>query len=346
MSDSGAIIRPLHGLRGIAALMVVVGHSGQVTSLFAAAPSLGVLIFFALSGFLMGHLYLAEPFRTEIVWRYAVARVARVYPLFATVVVIAAALSLVVFDGSQPFGFSVDQLVPHLLFAGSAATVWTISVEFQFYAAFLIIWLIYYRLTRIADTMIVLCCLAAASVCWISAPWSGRVDLPRYFPVFALGVTGSVIVRHIPRLLHSLSGVAMAGSLVFLACVYFGQWGPDDREMIYGDITIVGVGTILVVCAAAVPLSIAGKILGSLPLVWLGEISFAVYLLHRIVIFALYQLGAADWPPQLAFGAILLVTLLAASATHKWFELPTRRAVRLAGERMLRLINSVRSQRS
>jgi peptidoglycan/LPS O-acetylase OafA/YrhL len=47
------------------------------------------MIFFVLSGYLMGFLYLDRPFNSAEVWSYAVHRGARVLPLFYTVVILA-----------------------------------------------------------------------------------------------------------------------------------------------------------------------------------------------------------------------------------------------------------------
>ena len=79
-----AIIKPLHGIRGGAAATVVIGHNGIVKG----SPSLGVVLFFVLSGFLIGKLYLERPFKAAEVWTYLVARFARIYPLFAFVVIV------------------------------------------------------------------------------------------------------------------------------------------------------------------------------------------------------------------------------------------------------------------
>jgi len=59
-------IKSLDGLRGLAALIVVVSHFSFVVSRFAhgelkGAGHAGLMIFFVLSGFLMGHLYLDTP---------------------------------------------------------------------------------------------------------------------------------------------------------------------------------------------------------------------------------------------------------------------------------------------
>ncbi|MXP28657.1 acyltransferase family protein [Porphyrobacter algicida] len=122
------LIKPLHGLRGIAALTVVFGHYGIVTS----TPSLGVVLFFILSGFLIGKLYVERPFNTKEVSSYVVARFARIYPLFALVVVGTGVLNMA-FPSAEVFYLEPDQIVPHLLLFGSNMTIWTICAEFQFY---------------------------------------------------------------------------------------------------------------------------------------------------------------------------------------------------------------------
>ena len=48
-----------------------------------------------LSGFLIGKLYVETDFTVQNVWRYLVARFARVYPLFVVVIVLTALLNTV-----------------------------------------------------------------------------------------------------------------------------------------------------------------------------------------------------------------------------------------------------------
>ena len=54
----GGLIKPLHGLRGLAALSVVLHHLAPMK--FSGA--IGVTLFFVLSGYLMGRIYLEKPF--------------------------------------------------------------------------------------------------------------------------------------------------------------------------------------------------------------------------------------------------------------------------------------------
>ena len=83
--------RELDGLRGLAAFIVLVSHVSNRTGLWGnllghGGGRIGVMIFFCLSGYLMGTLYLSSPFRPVEVWRYALHRFARVAPLYYLVV--------------------------------------------------------------------------------------------------------------------------------------------------------------------------------------------------------------------------------------------------------------------
>ena len=81
-------IRRLNTLRGLAALIVLVGHYSNKARLWDAllgtrAPQLGVMLFFLLSAFLMTVLYLDREPTKQAMRGYAMARIARVLPRFA-----------------------------------------------------------------------------------------------------------------------------------------------------------------------------------------------------------------------------------------------------------------------
>ena len=74
----------LTGLRGVAALVVVIAHGTDAFLLEKKYFELGeqaVFIFFVLSGFLMGRLYLTKPFTWAAVKGYILSRVGRIFPL-------------------------------------------------------------------------------------------------------------------------------------------------------------------------------------------------------------------------------------------------------------------------
>ena len=70
-------IPALDGLRGLAAVIVLVSHVSNNVGLWGGVlghggGQIGVMIFFVLSGYLMGFLYLDRPFNSAEVWSYAV----------------------------------------------------------------------------------------------------------------------------------------------------------------------------------------------------------------------------------------------------------------------------------
>jgi peptidoglycan/LPS O-acetylase OafA/YrhL len=89
-------IPALTGLRFVAAMMVLIGHAWAVLRFTGDAitgrflgplPSMGMTLFFVLSGFVMWVNY-AESFRERFwpsLWRFSVARFARLYPLYLAV---------------------------------------------------------------------------------------------------------------------------------------------------------------------------------------------------------------------------------------------------------------------
>src|ERR1700726_3367243 len=81
----------LDGLRGLAAYLVVLSHVSNKSNLWdtlfgAGGGQIGVMLFFVLSGYLMGVLYLDRPFTFAEVRAYVVRRIGRVLPLFYLVV--------------------------------------------------------------------------------------------------------------------------------------------------------------------------------------------------------------------------------------------------------------------
>jgi len=139
-------IESLTGLRGLAALIVFVSHSANAGLLPPVVGNgfgqVGVLIFFALSGFLMAHLYLNRPLGFSDFVDYAMARIARVFPLYFMVVLLSTlASNHLQADSWYPFVFTDPNLIASsLLMLKSKYVLWSIPVEVQFYVVFVGLW--------------------------------------------------------------------------------------------------------------------------------------------------------------------------------------------------------------
>ncbi|MGO7161972.1 acyltransferase family protein, partial [Rhizobium johnstonii] len=138
-------IPSLDGLRGVAALLVVGAHIGLIFPI--RAPHLvtmgdeAVGLFFALSGFLMAHLYGSRPVTRENVLDFLVSRFARIYPVYLVAVVLVAMLSsMQSLDFVQPIAGGTD-FVRHVFLLGSSGVFWSIPPEIQFYLLFPVLWL-------------------------------------------------------------------------------------------------------------------------------------------------------------------------------------------------------------
>jgi len=92
---------------------------------------IGVMLFFVLSGFLMGSLYLSKPANFSSVSGFVNKRFARVYPLYFVV--------LVLFGTA--YGLSGFEIFTHLVFLDGQYVFWTVLVEVKFYGLFIILWL-------------------------------------------------------------------------------------------------------------------------------------------------------------------------------------------------------------
>lgn len=151
MSKPAQYIRGLDGLRAIAVGLVLLAHSGTWDGLkdqdwFAnyihplVLGENGVLIFFALSGFLITHLLLREKEQTDgINYRhFLIRRALRLLPAFAAFWLILAALTATGYYDIHPASFAfaavyLYNFIPKHFYSTHFGLTWSLGVEEQFY---------------------------------------------------------------------------------------------------------------------------------------------------------------------------------------------------------------------
>lgn len=166
-SRAGGHIECLDGLRGLAALWVLVGHAHILTGFkvpLIGDPELGVDLFIMLSGFLMVFHYQRrrsrEPWEATSTWTtFWIRRYFRIAPLYYVMLVAALTLGPLIYDarmvidaynGVQPqlasryLDSSLSNYLSHFSFLfglsraysfRTALPDWSIGLEMQFYAA-------------------------------------------------------------------------------------------------------------------------------------------------------------------------------------------------------------------
>jgi len=291
------------------------------------APSLGVVLFFVLSGFLMARLYLGKRPTAREVENYVVARFARVYPLFASVIL--ATCVLYFMTGSTPFGIQLGDFIPHLLLAGAGGTVWTISVEFQFYAAFVLMWVCIAALPKWRDEAVLAVTLASICIVLLFGYPQGRIDFLRYAHVFAIGMSAAVLLDRYGPAVRRFAPYLLPVSLIYYIAAFFLIPNFYDQNQVYGDIAACLACAILVLFAScASSEEYVARFLSTRVMVMMGELSFGIYLLHRMVNFVWKGIDPFGLGGLSKWVVIFLLTIFVSWVANRLIEVPARAAIR------------------
>ncbi|OWV84385.1 acyltransferase [Rhizobium sp. R635] len=317
-------IPSLDGLRGIAALLVVQAHIGLIfpnTALHSMTMgSEAVGLFFALSGFLMAHLYGSRPLTRETVLDFLVSRFARIYPVYLVAVLLVAMLSSIQdLNFVQPIIGGTDFL-RHVFLLGSSGVFWSIPPEIQFYLFFPILWLCLARPHRHSGVIVGLTVFVMVDGL-LGLPGPG-IMLVSKLPYFLFGALAGAMHSYWDKWTPS----ALTGAFtLFLLAVFF-----TYRNILPGfspefwSLQSAAAAAVIVALVARQP-PIAAHVLASAPVRFLGTISFSLYLFHVPIMFLVRRALEALMPEP----ALILVALFVAAAgawfIHETIEVPSRR---------------------
>ena len=351
-------ITTLDALRGIAAFVVVIHHILLASSQFNAVYNGGkvagvakimgftplhvlwagqeaVIIFFILSGFV-----LSLPF-----WRgkditftgFAIKRIVRLYPPYIVAVFIAALLMTLIvrrppdpwMGGYWPGILTWRVVLEHVAMIGSPtrnyidAPVWSLWVEMQISIIFPLMIMAMRRLGRWSVPVAILLSLSQKI-----AP------LPVTVYYLWLFVLGAEIARHRPALEGFLRGLSSWGQVGLLVCSLLAlivRWIVPHVNIVAPLIVGAGAAGIVVACDG---MSILRSALQSRLTIWLGQISYSLYLTHYIVLSAILCLFDGRMPLPFLLVAVLPLALVTGSLFHAAFEVPSIQLSRLASRRL------------
>ena len=352
----GVRLRQLDSVRGIAALIVVLNHyllsvPEQTRSLADYAGGLlnpyawatpwpwiratplrllvdgqaAVDVFFVMSGFVLA--LTLTPGSQPRTWPFLVRRVCRVYVPFAVCILLAAVGYAVVpmrpsADTSAWInGFissmSEYSLAGHLLMTGREQdmilnhNMWTLVHEMR---VSLIMPLLFLALRRLGTLTTVLGCVLISMIAsWglpdsISGSWQATAH---FLWMFAAGAGLSLHRGAVTTLLAGLRGQSMAALWV---CAVVLLILPFDH--VWTDFAI-GSGALLVLALCLPEGSVARGLNAVVPL-WLGRVSYSLYLIHLPVL--IVTVGGGLMSPLVSFP----LTLVLAELTYRGVEAPAR----------------------
>src|SRR3984885_13789845 len=313
-------IQSLTPLRGIAAIWVVIFHYAVIYLAFHPEQFSWVLnkgylavdMFFMLSGFVLSHVYWRTftsdaANRVKSYWSFIGARIARLYPLhlfnLGQFVVVTVTFSLYEYSFSGKFtsipiygARSLTALVANVaMLQGLKARdlawnfpAWSISVEFLAYFLFpLVLPLIAHaersRKLLLAAVALSALCLFAYVIQGDFNQWDGPITLLRCLPEFILGALLYSGFRESTWPAWFKSDYAIITIVfVFFLLLHFGT--PD---------LMIVAGFPALILSAVMNAGRVTPILNAAPLVWLGDISYSLYLAHGFVQFLTTKLIAS-----------------------------------------------------
>jgi peptidoglycan/LPS O-acetylase OafA/YrhL len=345
-------IRPLTGIRGIAALTVFLAHTRETLlekGIDLSVPTLikrlllsggrQVDIFFVLSGFILTLIYskwFDAGVSRESYFKFMRKRLARIYPLQAFMLVLIVGFVIMatfshaqVANGLQRFNWSTlpsNFLLIHAWGHDGKGTgwnppSWSISIEFLAYLLFP--WFLWMTATarKKRPWMLLIAALACGFLCNAVMFWSqgGITGISRGLTEFALGcLCVSILSSPIADWLRSNLGSTLALFALLVCYALTAETG-------------------FVIAAFAAPLILAltgqnpvSRFFGWTPVYFLGEISYSIYLGHFLFTSIAYRLVKVEWmrsgPLATGLGLVFITAfvLILSTVTYFAIERPAR----------------------
>lgn len=317
--DGSKRIDALDSLRGIAAAVVVLGHTALASGISGVPVHWAVMLFFVLSGFV-----LALPW---IEWRplpwpkFLIRRTLRLWPPAIVAVLVAAWISL----GHVPITANLLERCIFLTGQNGGChpldgPLWSLVFEA--------------RISAVFPALVLIVLRVRPSIALVSALVMG---LMVEFRAWDLGIgygdelTGDGLLASISVTMHYATlfvfgillaarterGATLGGRhpLAFLALAVALMSVPSD--------TAKGIGSVLLI-AAALGSDAFGRALRWPPFRWLGRVSYSLYLIHMPIVGAvIYAYGG----PLTAYTAVAAVILsgIAAEVMYRMIEAPSIR---------------------
>jgi len=332
-------IAELDGLRGVAALIVVVSHFfGEVPhgNRFLTFGWLGVDVFFVLSGFLIGSIILEQHTQPRFFNTFYMRRVARIVPVYFIVCV--ATLVLADMLGGHAWSDHPFSPVVYAVF-GSNITMsiwggggewlrpaWTLAVEEQFYLLLPLLIVLTPRrlLLPVLIALWVSATIFRAAIC-DSQPLAAFSLLPGRMDLLLGGVITAYVNRRfdVSRYLVAIRAIPPVAMVLLVSAVLLSPY----RFFIVFSPTFasIGVACFLLAIVNGAP---EGLRFRSPALRYFGRISYALYLVHQPVSGVLHGNllnGTPDTGTPLQIAVTLLSALVSigiASASWTWLEAP------------------------
>lgn len=302
----------LDGLRAIAVGCVMAYHFLPGDERLAPLASIGVRLFFVLSGFLITRILLAGRGNElgAVIKAFYIRRALRIFPVFYLVLAVTWAMNIG--PVRSTIGWHVTYLTNVYLFDrgswhGSISHLWSLAVEEQFY----LIWpwlMLLLPMRWLPATITAMMFVAPASRLMIGGPMNSVLPTSCFD---SLGAGALLAVTGRPLLHVAVGPLLLAGG-----------WLLPSEVMLDFGVALTGAH---VVAGAAKGYSNGfGRLLTARPVAYIGTISYGLYLFHGFMPYVLgrYVPGFIEMHWIVKATLLSVTTLAVASISWRFFEAP------------------------
>lgn len=334
----------IDGLRALAVIPVLLYHVGVPGF---AGGFVGVDIFFVISGYLICGMTDADLRNGSFsLGNFYKRRILRILPALFVMLLVTGVLAYNYFlpveleDFAKSLASAVGS-VANVYFAKTAGYfeapaetkpllhTWSLGVEEQFYLVVPLVMLLAYRLMpkRVSLLLAIGAVVSYAAAIAMSTRNETFVFYLTPFRAWELALGALLSTGFIPAPRRGVwsDGCGLAGLALLLGVILFGSSSVPLLMMT----SLAGIGATMVIASSERGLSLAGRLLSLRPLVFVGLISYSLYLWHwPLIVFqrtdAVLKTGTSESTRLL----LIAISLSAAYLSWRLIELPFRKMAR------------------
>lgn len=326
------MLKNVQALRAVAALAVALSHLVSFSPALAVFSSgtIGVELFFVISGFIMVHITNDREQRPVDFLAHRVVRVVPLYWLLTLAVFALAWLAPQLLKSTQADPLELIKSLLFIPYVKHGTTLqpllfqgWTLNFEMVFYLLFAASLFLRGQVLRVAlVSLVIVLAVAVGQIFAPLSPVAGFYTSPLTL-CFALGMGLGLAY---PKINGALVGVAL-GAFVLLAA------GTGAGVLTGTAAYLVRVAFAFAAVTAALALEQRGQIWDWRPIQLLGAASYSLYLIHPFAAIAIEKLARKFGLLDGAMLGVMLVVAMAAMiatglALYRLIELPLQRVGR------------------
>lgn len=286
-------IKFMTALRGVACLMVVLVHLVQVFTPYgmylSGCGKIGVWFFLVSSGFLTMYPYEREKNKFFSLKAYYKNKIIKLYPVYLFVLILSYMVGY--FDSQK-------QLILHLFFGEGKGHFWYMPVIMKMYLIMPVFICMRKKIKSDYMYMGILLLLAVLDCCMFPY-WKyeeNSIHLYWYFPLFIFGF----LLAHIYNQLENkqsdklFGDFVVAGSMfVLLMITPFMRkiiWNVEPSSVLQNKYLYIGILWCFIILGCRISRYVKRLLEGSKSLLFLGDVSYALYLLHYVIFMTINNL--------------------------------------------------------